>query len=169
MRSLIALTVTAPMALLAACGEATPADEVEPAPMETAALEAAKPEPMASPPADALDSVDYSGTYTKPSENGSIERLTLNAEDDSYEYTAGDGRTSSGTYTRMDDNRRIMIEDFGGRAGYFTVADGAVYRLPEADSSPDEITVTGMYRREGQGVQSVAPDASTNSVPDKRD
>lgn len=169
MRSLIVLTAAAPLALLAGCGDSTPAENAEPTPMPTDSIAAAEPEPMPTVPADALANVDYSGAYTQSEDNGSTGRLTLNADSDSYDYTAADGSETSGNYTEMDDGRRIMIEDFDGRPAYFAIADGAIYRLPEADSSPDDITVTGMYRRDFAPVPPHGPDASVNSVADKRE
>lgn len=147
MRKLVAVAALAPFALLAACGESTPAEQVEPEPMDPMGLATPETSAVQEVPDDSLESVDFAGDYTMTGLDGSVSTITLDPEDDSYEYTAGDGTTSSGTFSRMDDGQRIMIEDFDGREGYFAIGDGAIYRLPDADTGVDEITVTGMYER----------------------
>lgn len=148
MRSPIMLAAIAPLALLAACGRTTPADQTEALPMdnEVAKLEMAA-EPLPEVPENALDRIDFAGTYTREDSEGT-ERLTLDSAANTYEYTAPDGTTSSGSFIRLEDNRRIEIEDLDGEPGYFAIADGAVFRLGDADTSPDQITVTGQYRRD---------------------
>jgi hypothetical protein len=170
MRIPIILSAAAPLALLAACGDSTPADEAEPTALDEVAptqdLAAASID-MPEVPANSLASVDYPGSYAMTDAEGRTSRITLR-DDDTYDYTGPDGTSRTGRYTRLDDGSRIMIEDFDGRAGYFSVADGAIYRL-EGESTPyNEITVTGMYRRENAPVPEGGPGATTDTVADKR-
>jgi len=148
MRTFITLAAAAPLALLAACGDTTPVEETEVVPMEAevAELDMAS-EALPEVPANALDQLEYSGTYVRERGDG-IERVRLNAEDDSWEYTTPDGTVTSGTYTRMDDNQRLAIEDFDGEPAYFSVANGSIYRLDSIETPPDQITVTAQYRRD---------------------
>ncbi len=168
MRKVIILAAAVPFFMLAACGDSTPAEQADPEPANTMGL--ATPEPAAMPevPDNSLSSVDFAGTYTMTGLDGSLSSITLKPDDDSYEFTAGDGTKSSGKFQRMDDGRRIMIEDFDGRAGYFAIADGAIYRLPDADTGVDQITVTGMYARQNGTAPQGGPGATTNNVQDKR-
>jgi len=143
MRHLIAFGAIAPLALLAACGSEAPADEAA-----TEEVAAAPTEPaMPTVPADSLDTVDYKGTYTLTRINGSKATVTLDPEDTSYTYVAMNGDETDGSYSRVDGNR-IMVEDFDGEPGYFAVADGAIYYLPDADTSVDDVIISNMYRRE---------------------
>jgi hypothetical protein len=167
MRILITLTVAAPLALLAACGDSTPAEEPETASMESVADASATADASMPPPASSLEGVDFAGEYSLTDEAGTTSRISLR-DDDTYDYTGPDGTTRSGRYSRTDDGNRLMIEDFDGQAGYFSVGDGALYRLPSAEASYDEITVTGMYRRENAPVPENGPGATTDSVADKR-
>lgn len=160
MHRLMALAALPPFALLAACGESTPVDQVEPEPMEAMGLEAAEPAALEAIPENALETVDFAGDYTMTGLDGSVSTITLNPDDDSYEYTAGDGTASSGNFTRMDDGRRIVIEDFDGGPGYFAIADGAIYHLPDAETGVDQITVAGMYER----ADASAPEGERNAV-----
>jgi hypothetical protein len=172
MRTFITLTAAAPLALLAACGETTSADESRPEPMEieVAALEQAEPQadPLPSVPENALAEVDFGGTYARESADGT-ERLTLNPEDDSYEYTAPNGTVSRGSYTRLEDNRRLAIEDFAGEPAYFSIAEGSIFRLDAEDTPPNQITVTGQYQRDNTtAAQTTGPGATTDNVGDRR-
>lgn len=167
MRLSVVLAV-APLALLGACGESTPVEEVEAEPME-AALEQ---EPADNEEIGAVDlgEYDYSGEYRMQGEGGETESLTINADDSTYSYTGPDGETRTGTYTLMDDNRRLMIEDFNGQAAYFSVDEGALYRLADANAAPmDRINVTAEYRRDpANQVMPTGPDATVDNVADKR-
>lgn len=147
MRMLIALTAAAPLALLAACGDSTPADEVEPTPMDTAALNDVSGGAMTSPPASSLEGMDFAGDYSLTDEAGRTSRITLRG-DDTYDYTGPDGSTRSGRYSRTEDGNRLLIEDFDGRAGYFSIGDGALYRLASPESAFDDLTGATTYRRE---------------------
>ena len=147
MRKLIALAAVAPIALLAACGDSAQ-DDAGPEPMDTMGLQTPQPETMPPVPENALATVDFAGSYTMTGLDGSVSRIVLDAEDDTYEFTGGDGSTTSGSFARMDDGSRIMIEDFDGRDGYFAIADGAIYRLGSEDTSVEDISATGMYQRE---------------------
>ena len=169
MRTFFTLTAAAPLVLLAACGETTPADESRVAPVDTeiAALDQSEAEPLPQV-ATSLDDVEFGGAYSLESPDGQSERLTLNSQDDTYEYTAANGTVTRGSYTRMDDNRRLSIEDFGGRPAYFAVADGELVRLENADTPADQITVASQrYRRdEAASAQETGPGATTDNVAD---
>jgi hypothetical protein len=90
-------------------------------------------------------------------------------DDDSYEYVPAEGgEPRMGRFTRLDEGRRILIEDYDGRAAYFALSDGELYRLASETASPDEITVSSRYRREIAPVQEAGPGATTDSVADKR-
>jgi hypothetical protein len=166
MRISIALTAIAPLALLAACGDSAP-DEQAPMTTEIVADASATADTDLPPPASSLEGVDFAGDYSLTDESGQTSRISLRA-DDTYDYTGPDGTTRSGSYQRMDDGRRIMIEDFDGRAGYFSIGEGTIYRLPDADTPYNQITVTDTYRRENAPVPTGGPGATTNSVNDKR-
>ncbi|AKH43083.1 hypothetical protein FHS61_001217 [Altererythrobacter atlanticus] len=160
MRFPLAITAVAPLALLAACGESAP----EPAPEEVAAA----PEEPAMPPvpADSLETLDYAGTYTLTRINGSKASLTLDAEGSSYTYIAANGKETEGSFTKVDGNR-IMVEDFDGEPGYFAVAEGAIYYLPDAETSVDEIMYSNMYSLAEDDGAIEAADASSEMAADK--
>jgi len=148
MRKLLTLAAAAPFMMLAACGDTTPVEETEIAPMEAevAELDMAS-EALPEVPENALDVVAFSGTYVREG-SGGTEQVRLDAENDTWEYTMPDDTVTRGTFTRLDDNQRLMIEDFDGEPAYFSVADGTIYRLDNAETPPDEITVTAQYRRD---------------------
>lgn len=148
MRRMIALAAAAPIALLAACGSSGSDDDAAPAPIDTMGLQTPQPASMPPVPENALETVAFEGSYTMTGLDGSVSRITLDPEADSYEFTGGDGSTTSGNFTRMDDGSRIMIEDFDGRDGYFAIADGAIYRLASDTTPVEDITAVGMYQRE---------------------
>ncbi len=147
MRAAPFLTAAA-CALLAACGDTTPADQAEAVPMDA---ELAELEPRGDPlpvvPDEALTEVDFAGTYVRTDASG-VSRLSLDPLVDNYEYVPSDGEEQTGRFTRMEDNRRILIEDLGGRAAYFAVAENAIFRLPSATSTADEISVAGQWERD---------------------
>lgn len=148
MRVAPTLTATAALALLAACGDTTPADQVEAVPMDAALAELEpRDDPLPEVPDEALTEIDFAGTYVRQNAAGT-ERLTLDPLVDNYEYVPSDGDEQTGSFSRMDDNRRIMIEDLGGRTAYFAIAENAIFRLPDADATADEISVAGQWRRD---------------------
>jgi hypothetical protein len=148
MRTLFTLATAAPLALLAACGDSTPADEVEPMPMETMAAGTASAAGggARTQPVSSLEGVDFAGNYGLTDESGQTSRVTLRG-DNTYDYTGPGGTTRSGRYSRMEDGRRILIEDFDGQAGYFSVGDGTLYRLRNADAAYDDVAESPTYRR----------------------
>ena len=164
MRRLIAVAAVAPFALLAACGDSTPAEQAAPEPMDTMGLETPDPAAVTPVPENSLESVDFAGDYTMTGLDGSVSTITLNPDDDTFEYTAGDGTTSTGSFTRMDDGQRVMIDDIDGRPGYVAIGDGAIYRLPDADTGVDEIAVTGMYERAGTPAPASDPAPAADPV-----
>lgn len=168
MRLPIVLIAATPLALLTACGESTPVEDVEAEPMEAA---------LDDDPADSdeiasvdLSEYDYSGEYVLAGEDGETESITLDADDGSFTYTGSDGEARTGSFTLMEDNRRLLIEDFDGQAGYFSIDEGALYRLADENAAPmDRITVTAEYRRDpGNEAMPTGPGATVDNVADKR-
>lgn len=170
MRARVTLAFTAPLALLAGCGETTPADESRVVPMDTQVpgLDEIAADPLPDVPQNALDQIQFAGTYSREAEDGA-ERLALDAAADTYTYTAPDGTVSTGSYRRMADNRRIELENIGGEPAYFSVADGAIFRLGSPDASADQITVSSQFRRDaarpGEPVARIGPTATSETVP----
>lgn len=167
MRLSYVLTAAAPLALLTACGESTPVEEVEPEPMEAELDDPAESDEIASVN---LSEYDYSGEYVMAGEDGETESITLNADDGSFTYSGPDGETRTGEFTLMEDNRRLLIEDFDGQAGYFSIDEGALYRLSDENAAPmDRITVTAEYRRDpANEAMPTGPGATVDNVADKR-
>jgi len=156
MRTLFALAAAAPLALLAACGDSTPAEEAGTEPMDNVAADASRAGETRPVPVASLEGVDFAGDYRLADESGQTARITLR-DDDTYDYTGPDGTTRSGRYSRTEDGRRILIEDFDGQAGYFSVADGALYRLSSADAPYDEVADSPTYRRDFPPMPSGGP------------
>ena len=48
----------------------------------------------------------------------------------------------------MEDGSRIRLEDFEGGPAWFSVGNGAIYRLPGETTPYNEITAEGEYKRE---------------------
>ena len=179
MRKLLALSAIAPLALLAACGDAPVEEEDLAVEQAGTGLEAPVDQASYAPPSDAVDGMDYSGDYSFTGLDGSESRLTLNSADNTYTYTApGMTEPRTGSYTLADN--RITIADLDDRGtAYFSVSNDALYRLadetrPYSDTEGSTIYVRGNRNTaaaavDSPGVDSVAPDASTNSVADKRD
>lgn len=175
MRKLIALSAIAPLALLAACGDG-PVDESDVA-VESAGTGLDTPaaqQASYAPPSDAVDGMDYSGDYTLTGLDGSESTLTLNSADNTYSYTApGMSEPRTGSYTLADN--RIEIPNFDGDIpAYFSVSNDALYRLADQDRLYSDTENSTIYVRgdrsasaDQPGMDSVAPGASTNSVPDK--
>lgn len=154
MRSLIVLAA-APLAMLAACADSTPVDEVEPEPMATDAVPITIELPEI--PVNSLVTIDYPGVYSRDGRT----RLRLN-EDMTYELIRPDGTSVAGTYSELEDGSRIMLEDFEGGPAWFSVGRGAIYRLPDESTPYDEITAEGEYKREpDRPTATVAPPPPT--------
>lgn len=144
----ITLTVAAPLALaLAACGDSTPVDEATPEPIP----EATVPVTLPSIPANSVVTIDYPGIYGQERGN----RLELN-EDNTYTFTNTDEETISGTYEALEESNRIRLNDFDGEDVYFSVGNGAIYRLADEDAAYDEITTEGEFLREVESVNAQA-------------
>ena len=148
MRISIILPGVMSLAVLAACGRTVPADQAdaEPVEAEVAQLDMSS-QALPEVPENALGTVDFAGTYVRDTD-GAAEQLTLDPADDSYIYVAPDGEVYRGTFTRMDDNRRISIEDFNGQPAYFSVADGSIYLLDDVETPADRINVIAQFQRE---------------------
>ncbi|MGB3796452.1 MAG: hypothetical protein WA957_09140 [Alteraurantiacibacter sp.] len=173
MRKILVISAAAPLALLAACGDSEPAEDVDTTSVETTMPADDMSTTMAADgPATTLDeSGDFSGTYSMQGEDGADRNVTLNSADDSYEYTASDGTTRTGNYTRMDDGYRLQIEDYDGSPGYFTFSNGELVRLQDDTTVNEGTTVQGeryssrndssdddaMFSREPRMASPVAP------------
>ena len=139
MNKLNVVAVVAPLAMLVACGE-PPVEEEEVA-LDPAGLgleETQVEGEMPQPTENALETIDYSGTYVFTGLDGSESTLTLDAEDGTYSYEGAGGTSESGEYETLDGSR-IFIEEIGGRNAWFSVADGALYRLPNEDTAYDDV------------------------------
>ena len=168
MRRIITLTAAAPLALLAACGDSEPAEDIDTAPVETTIPEETTAAMPADGPATTLDdSGDFSGTYAMQGEDGTSSSITLNSADDSYEYTASDGNTRTGNYTRLDDGYRLQIEDYDGSPGYFTFSNGQLVRLQGDTSVNEGMTVQGerYSRDDDDAVFSREPELGSPVAP----
>ena len=168
MRKIITLTAAAPLALLAACGDNEPADDLDADPVETTMPADDMSNMQADGPATTLEETgEFSGTYNMQSEDGTSRSIRLDSSDDSYEYTASDGTTRTGNYTRLDDGYRLQIEDYDGSPGYFTFSNGQLVRLQDDTSINEGMTVQGerysrddddaMFSREPELGSPVAP------------
>lgn len=132
------IALSAATALLAACGEATPVDEVEPQPM------APLPATMVDPPeipANSLETIDLTGSYSR------LDNTLMFEEDGTYRFLGSGGEIVTGTYTPMEDGSRIRLEDFEGGPAFFSVGHDAIYRLPDEATPYNEITAEQAYRR----------------------
>jgi hypothetical protein len=155
MRSIITLAA-APLALLAACADSTPVDEVEPEPM--AVDEVPVTIDLPEIPVNSLTTIDYPGVYSRDGRT----RLRLNA-DKTYELIQPDGTSASGAYSEMEDGSRIKLENFEGGPAWFSVGNGAIYRLPSESTPFSQITPEGEYKREpDRPAASVAPTSTAS-------
>lgn len=137
----LTILAAAPLALLAGCADSTPVDEVEPEPMATDEVPVTIELPEI--PANSLTTIDYPGVYSRDGRT----RLRLN-EDMTYELIRPDGTSVTGTFSEMEDGSRIRLEDFEGGPAWFSVGNGAIYRLPDETTPYNEITAEGEYKRE---------------------
>ncbi|WP_194955754.1 hypothetical protein [Tsuneonella amylolytica] len=144
----IALALAAASSLaLAACGGA----KTEPAATDTTAgVDVNLPQvdtrfPSVAP--NARTSVNYAGTYAQPV--GSGERSITLRTDDTYTMRDENGRETTGTYNWYDDNSRILIKN-NGQNEVYAIADGALYRMPDAQAPTTGTMTEGQtYRRTG--------------------
>ncbi len=164
MRLAPAFTFLAPLALgLAACGDTTPADEATP---EAADVPVNLPEvdprfPSVVP--NARTSVDYAGTYAQPVANG--ERSITLKTDGTYAMRDQNGVETTGTYNWYDDNSRILIKNDGENLVY-AIADGALYRMPDADApTTGTMTEEQTYRRVMGPGGTMGATGASNAAP----
>lgn len=144
MRKIIALSAIAPIAMLAACGDNEVENEAmtaENAEMTTEMTSPVEPQPAQATTLD--EAGDFSGTYDYTGEDGTSTSVTLNSEDDSYEYTDAEGEVRTGNFTRLDDGYRLRIEDWNGAPAWFTISQGDLIRLQQDSSVTSDITVEG--------------------------
>ena len=170
MRNTTILLAAAPLALLAACGDAE-TDEMSDADATTVATSEADPTAadQGTPgPATALaDAGDYSGNYTYTASDGSQQGLTINTEDKTYSYFGPDGLTRTGDYTWTPDGFRIMIPEWSNGPTWFVIREGQLVRLNEDKEFNSETIVEGeryardddnaMFSREPELGSPVAP------------
>lgn len=146
MRHLISLTAAAPLALLAACGDTTPVDQLEAEPLDESAIVDDAEVLAATEGSAALPTnQSYAGSYGREVGDGAI-RLVLN-DDGTFEYTRSDGSSTRGSYELLADGR-LMIEDFDGQTGYFTLSEGDLYRLTDENTPASDVTVDARFARE---------------------
>ncbi|MXP26302.1 hypothetical protein GRI39_09665 [Altererythrobacter indicus] len=156
MRKIVSVIVAAPLALaLAACGETTPAEQATPEPVA-----ADVPVNLPTIPVNSLTTIEYAGTYSKDMGDGTTSHITLNSQDDTYQYDAGDGKVISGKYKRMDDGSRIELADFGGKPAIFAVGTGAIYRMDSADTPLTDVKEVNMYSRDPDAAQALKADTA---------
>ena len=99
-------------------------------------------------------------------DDGTNRSVTLDASDDSYEYTASDGTTRSGNFIRLDDGYRLQIEDYDGSPGYFTFSNGQLVRLQDDTSVNEGMTVQGeRYSSEDDAMFSREPELASPVAP----
>jgi hypothetical protein len=191
----IALAAIAPFALLSACGSnESPADDPAANTADSAMMETPVPTSAAATPTRLADAGDFSGSYSlaEPSDaeiamvsdqagadTGSTAGTTpnrgsirFNSADNTYEYTPAEGPARTGSFSRTDDNYRLLIEDFDGGPAYFAFSDGDLYRLSGDTPMSDTINVTGeRYSRSNNSDNPTPgnPSGATNSVKDKRE
>ncbi len=153
MRASLIIAAAAPLALLAACGDARVGEE-ELATEEVGMGLETQPslEDLPQPSENSLETVEYSGTYMMTGLDGSETQLTLDQEAGTYTYIGPAGNETQGQFETLDTSR-ILIEDFGGRPAYFSVADGALYRLAGEETAYDEVSAGSVMLRNGAATQ----------------
>ena len=112
--------------------------------------------PVALPkvPADALATIDYAGSYAHGTTH-----LRLNG-DKTFELTKNDGTIVTGNYTELADGSRIQLDDFdGGKPAWFSVGNGALYRLADGTVPYDQVDEAEVYNRipDVQPIETSAP------------
>lgn len=151
MRTTFAI-IAAPLALLGACGEARVSEEELEVERAGTGLEnvAMDPADLPQPMENSLETVDYSGNYTMTGMDGSQTRLVLDQEAGTYTYYGVGQLETTGTIEELGGSR-IYLEDVAGRPAWFSVADGALYRLPTEDTPYDEVSTASMFLRDDPG------------------
>jgi|GEM_PF-1086377 len=195
----IALAAIAPFALLSACGSnESDADDPATNPANSVMMESPVSTSAAATATRLADAGDFSGSYDLAdptdaelaivSDQASTEAdsaagsgtaaafaggsIRFNSADNTYEYTPADGAVRTGSFSRADDNYRILIEDFDGGPAYFAFSNGDLYRLANNTPMSDTINVTGdRYARNNNSDNPTPgnPSGATNSVKDKRE
>lgn len=176
MRKSLILAAVAPLALLAACGDAdtetatTDADMAADATANDTAMTADADAAMEAdaPPTALADAGDYSGVYYYGT--GADERaVRINSAAKTYDYMGSDGVMKSGTYTATPDGYRLWIEDFYGTPAWFSLSNGRLVRLEQdVEITDPTVVVTGeRYDRaeEGDAVFSRFPEPGAPVAP----
>lgn len=168
MRKFLTITAAAPLALLAACGDSEPDEDMAiDADQESVMTEDADMAMSEDGPATRLeDAGDFSGTYTAQGSDGTSRSLTLDSSDDSYEYTASDGTTRTGNFTRLDDGYRLQIEDYDGSPGYFTFSNGELVQLENDTEMTADSMASGERYSNDDAVFSRDPELASPVAPD---
>lgn len=168
MRNMTFLLAAAPLALLAACGEPETEDTAA-LETDTAASTQSADDTRSDHATDLDEAGDFSGTYSFDAPDGTRTQLTVNAQDDTFEYKGADGTLESGNYDRLADGYRIKIEDWFGSPAYFTVSDGDLVRLEQdIDITPDMQVSGERYVRgddEDDAVFSREPELASPVAP----
>ena len=171
MRKFTILLAAAPLAMLAACGEAeTDADMTD---ADATTVATSDNDPTAAGdytpgPATALaDAGDISGGYTYTAEDGTSRSVKIDASNKSYTYYGPDGITRTGDYTWTPDGFRLMLPDFDGTQSWFVVREGSLVRLNEDKKWTPEMTVEGdrYARDDDNAVFSREPELGSPVAP----
>ena len=148
MRNTAILFAAAPLALLAACGDAETDDTMD---ADATTVATADADPTAASdddytpgPATALaDAGDYSGNYSYTASDGSQQGITINDKDKTYSYFGPNGLTRTGDYTWTPDGFRIMIPEWSEGPTWFVIREGQLVRLDEDKEFNAETVVEG--------------------------
>ena len=169
MNKLTILAATAPLALLAACGDDV--DDVEAPDTETAttmstdtAADTATSENMVATRLD--DASDASGTYTYTGADGSANELTVDTTAGTYSYRTTDGTERTGQYERSHDGYRFLVGDYNGGPAYFTFSNGELVRLSANRPITSEMVVEGERYTRSDKPFSREPEIGSPVVPD---
>ena len=171
MRNTTILLAAAPLALLAACGDAETDDATN---ADATTVASSESDPTASDaagtpgPAMKLDEAgDFSGNYTYTADDGSQRGVTIDTESKTYKYFGPDGLQRTGDYTWTPDGFRIMIPEWDEGPTWFAIREGQLVRLNEDKEFNSETMVEGerysrdddnaMFSREPELGSTVAP------------
>ena len=130
----------AALAMVSACKK-----EAAPVAAESEAAAAAEAPIMPAVAANARTTLKYAGTYNQTNVDGKVSTLKLGA-DDSYEWTAADGKIVKGSFSWYKDGSTIMLDAAGGK-GVYAIADGAIYKIADKDAPRTGFTADQMWSR----------------------
>ena len=130
----------AALAMVSACKK-----EATPVVTESEAATSAVTPIMPAVAANARTALKYAGAYNQTNVDGKITTLKLGA-DDSYEWTAADGKIVKGSFSWYKDGSTIMLDAAGGK-GVYAIADGAIYKIADKDAPRTGFTANQMWSR----------------------